>query len=165
MHESESEVVQSCLTLSDPMDCSLSGSSIHGILQARVLEWIAITFSGTKREMRSILLFTLLKFVEIPFCYLGFIPFFFLYIHFSGYQEGRGMNHYPEREIDIWVERQIFLFLKKSRWFERDAFILIKRKLIPLKKEGRSDFNKVLNIFIRSKLIFISALHLLVCPK
>ena len=75
------------------------------------------------------------------------------------------MNDYPEREIDIWVERQIFLFLKKSRWFERDAFILIKHKLIPFKKEGRSDFNKVLNIFIRSKLIFISALHLLVCPK
>jgi hypothetical protein len=36
---SESEVAQSCLTLSDPMDCSLPGSSIHGIFQARVLEW------------------------------------------------------------------------------------------------------------------------------
>ena len=40
--ESESEVAQSCLTLSDPMDCSLSGSSAHGIFQARVLEWGAI---------------------------------------------------------------------------------------------------------------------------
>ena len=37
--KSESEVAQSCLTLSDPMDCSLPGSSIHGIVQARVLEW------------------------------------------------------------------------------------------------------------------------------
>ena len=37
--KSEGEVVQSCLTLSDPMDCSLPGSSFHGILQARVLEW------------------------------------------------------------------------------------------------------------------------------
>ena len=37
--ESESEVTQSCLTLSDPMDCSLPGSSIHGVFQARVLEW------------------------------------------------------------------------------------------------------------------------------
>lgn len=64
------------------------------------------------------------------------------------------MNHYPEREIDIWVERQVFLFLKKSRWFERDVFILIKHKLVPFKKEGRSIFNKVLNIFIRSKFIF-----------
>ena len=45
MHESESEVIQSCLTLSDPMDCSLPGSSIHGIFQARVLAWGAIAFS------------------------------------------------------------------------------------------------------------------------
>ena len=44
--KSESEVVQSCPTLSDPMDCSLQGSSIHGIFQARVLEWGAIAFSG-----------------------------------------------------------------------------------------------------------------------
>ena len=43
--KSESEVVQSCLTLRDPMDCSLPGSSIHGISQARVLEWVAIAFS------------------------------------------------------------------------------------------------------------------------
>ena len=42
--KSESEVAQSCLTLSDPMDCSLPGSSIHGIFQARVLEWGAIAF-------------------------------------------------------------------------------------------------------------------------
>ena len=43
--ESESEVIQSGLTLCNPMDCILSGSSIHGIFQARVLEWIAISFS------------------------------------------------------------------------------------------------------------------------
>ena len=42
----ESEVAQSCPTLSDPMDCSLPGSSVHGIFQARVLEWSAIAFSG-----------------------------------------------------------------------------------------------------------------------
>ena len=41
----ESEVTQSCLTLSDPMDCSPPGSSVHGIFQARVLEWGAIAFS------------------------------------------------------------------------------------------------------------------------
>ena len=44
--KSESEVTRSYLTLSDPMDCSLPGSSIHGIFQARVLEWVAIAFSG-----------------------------------------------------------------------------------------------------------------------
>ena len=43
--KSESEATQSYLTLSDPMDCSLPGSSIHGIFQARVLEWDAIAFS------------------------------------------------------------------------------------------------------------------------
>ena len=43
--ESESEVAQSCPTLCDPMDCNPPGSSVHGIFQARVLEWIAISFS------------------------------------------------------------------------------------------------------------------------
>ena len=43
--KSESEVTQSCPTLRDPMDCSLPGFSIHGIFQARVLEWGAIAFS------------------------------------------------------------------------------------------------------------------------
>ena len=43
--KSESEVAQLCPTLSDPMDCSLPGSSVHGILQVRVLEWGAIAFS------------------------------------------------------------------------------------------------------------------------
>ena len=43
--ESESEVAQSCPTLCNPMECSLSGSSVHGIFQARVQEWVAISFS------------------------------------------------------------------------------------------------------------------------
>ena len=44
--KSESEVIQSRPTLRDPMDCSLPGSSVHGIFQARVLEWGAIAFSA-----------------------------------------------------------------------------------------------------------------------
>ena len=44
--KSESEVAQSCVTLSDPTNCSLPGFSIHGIFQASVLEWGAIAFSG-----------------------------------------------------------------------------------------------------------------------
>ena len=44
--KSESEGAQTCLTLRDPMDCSLPRSSVHGIFQARVLEWGAITFSN-----------------------------------------------------------------------------------------------------------------------
>ena len=46
--KSQSEVAQLCLTLSDPMDCSLPGSSVHGIFQARVLEWGATAFSDDK---------------------------------------------------------------------------------------------------------------------
>ena len=45
--KNENEVAQSCLTLCDPMDCSLPSSSVHGILQARALEWVAIAFSDT----------------------------------------------------------------------------------------------------------------------
>ena len=50
--ESESEVAQSCPTLGDPMDCSLPGSSVHGIFQARVLEWGAIAFSRKQYMQR-----------------------------------------------------------------------------------------------------------------
>ena len=51
--KSESEVAQSCPTLSNPMDCSLSGSSIHGIFQARVLEWVAIAFSEIEEQIQE----------------------------------------------------------------------------------------------------------------
>ena len=49
--ESESEVAQSCLTLSDPMNCSLPGSSIHGIFQARVLEWLNTYFAFVRASL------------------------------------------------------------------------------------------------------------------
>ena len=59
--KSESEAAQSCPTLSDPMDCSLPGSSVHGIFQARVLEWGATAFSGNGKpgeysELRDLFL-------------------------------------------------------------------------------------------------------------
>ena len=54
--ESESEVAQSCPTLRDPVDCSLPGSSVHGIFQATVLEWDAIAFSIQVPTMCQILL-------------------------------------------------------------------------------------------------------------
>ena len=51
--KSASEVAQLCLTLRDPMDCSPPGSSVHGIFQARVLEWGAIAFSGELRTVKN----------------------------------------------------------------------------------------------------------------
>ena len=48
--KSERELAQSCPALSDPMDCNLPGSPVHGIFQARVLEWGAIAFSSHKRD-------------------------------------------------------------------------------------------------------------------
>ena len=49
----ESEVAQSCLTLCNLMDCSLPGSSVHGIFQSRVLEWVAISFSRGSSQPRD----------------------------------------------------------------------------------------------------------------
>ena len=51
--KSESEVTKSCPTLCDPMDCSLPGSSVHGIFQARVLEWGAIAFGQLDIHMQK----------------------------------------------------------------------------------------------------------------
>ena len=51
--KSESEVTQSCPTPSDPMDCSLPGSSIHGIFQTRVMQWGAISFSNSDLQLSS----------------------------------------------------------------------------------------------------------------
>ena len=73
--KSESEVIQSCPTPSDPMDCSLPGSSIHGIFQARVLEWGAIAFSITsvysclltKISLSKSLRFSLLNLILLSF--------------------------------------------------------------------------------------------------
>ena len=69
--KSESEVTQSHPTLCDPMDCSLPGSAVHGIFQARVLEWVAIAFSN--------LIFTPRLFLFLLFIYLILIKLFILY--------------------------------------------------------------------------------------
>ena len=61
--KSQSEVVQLCLTLRDPMDCSPPGSSIHGIFQARVLDWGAIAFSMFKIILKLLLCF---EYYKIP---------------------------------------------------------------------------------------------------
>ena len=62
--KSESEIAQLCPTLTDPMDCSPPGSSIHGIFQARVLEWGAIAFS----DFVLLLLLLLSRFSRVRLC-------------------------------------------------------------------------------------------------
>ena len=69
--KSESEVAQSCPTPSDPMDCSPPGSSVHGILQARVLEWGAIALS------LILLCISALSVVTCPFSFLILLIWFF----------------------------------------------------------------------------------------
>jgi len=55
--KSENEVAQPCLTLSDLIDCSLAGSSVHGIFQARVLDWGVIAFSEIVTQQRYLLIY------------------------------------------------------------------------------------------------------------
>ena len=70
--KSESKVAQSCLTLCNPMDCSLPGSSIHGVFQARILEWGAIAFSA------SIVRYVLFSNLNFP---SHFHPLFNIYVY------------------------------------------------------------------------------------
>ena len=77
--KNESEVAQSCLTLRDPMDYSLPGSSVHGIFQARVLEWVAIAFSILRDRGRKI------KTKAVHFDFLKVNSTFKLYLHINIY--------------------------------------------------------------------------------
>ena len=73
--KSESEVTQSCLTLPNPMDCSLPGSSVHGIFQARVLEWVAIAFS----KIYWVTLYQVFYFTDLLNIYFPVLPHFVLW--------------------------------------------------------------------------------------
>ena len=101
--KSESEVAQSCPTLSDPMDCSLTGSSIHGIFQARVLEWGAIAFSvKCSRDW------------EMYFLSGHPVPSHYL---FCGEQQWWGWDLFrllSRRENDHWGERSSMRIVKFS---------------------------------------------------
>ena len=73
--KSESEVAQSSPTLPDPMDCSPPGSSVHGVFQARTLEWGAIAFSGGTSILFSIVMLP----VYIPTNSIGGLPFLYAF--------------------------------------------------------------------------------------
>ena len=86
-----SEVAQSCLTLCDPMDCSPPGSSVHGVFQAWILEWVAVSFSRVSslprdRTRVSLIVgrhFTIWATREAPYSRIGTLKFFkFIYIYF-----------------------------------------------------------------------------------
>ena len=77
--KSESEVAESCPTLSDPMDCSLPGSSVHGIFQARVLEWGAIAFSVSRRQYFPNVIIPCILLIEIFFEDFFKIDMYFYY--------------------------------------------------------------------------------------
>ena len=66
--KSESEVAQSCPTLSDPMDCSPPGPPVHGIFQARILEWGATAFSGTEVNMSNFI-----EFHTLNMCHFSYL--------------------------------------------------------------------------------------------
>ena len=103
MHESESEVGQSCPTPSDPMDCSLLGSSIHGIFQARVLEWGATSFSKMQANI-----------IQMCFEHQFWLHHFLLAVSVTLYR--RQQTKPPQRKT-----RRQRGYLRKEVWFRREG--------------------------------------------
>ena len=86
--ESESEVVQSCLTLCNPMDYSLPGSFTHGIFQARILEWVAISFSRGSSQPRDL--------AQVS-CIAGRL------LHCSGFFANWAIREFPFSSYSLWM--------------------------------------------------------------
>ena len=80
--KSESQVAHSCPTPSDPMDCSLPGSSIHGIRQARVLEWVAIALSVNLSEVKAYLETQVFSGSKKSYCELNQLDSYKMVLHF-----------------------------------------------------------------------------------
>ena len=99
----ESEVVQSCSTLSDPMDCSLPDSFIHGIVQARVLEWVAIAFSIN--EVKKQLLDYIIRFRDTAYVKVNSSESYrrFCRHQFSGARR--------RDQIDYWLKVEVIFCL------------------------------------------------------
>ena len=87
MHESESEVAQSYPTLRNPMDCSPPGSSVHGIFQARVLEWGAIAFSD------------IISYISAKILYTGWINYEVLLYSTRNYIQYPVINHNGKEDV------------------------------------------------------------------
>ena len=128
MRESEkwSEVAQSCLTLWDPMDCSLPGSSAHGIFQARVLEWGAIAFPQcfTRKEIKCFFLIPFFFNMKVTFfgmTYLSTVDLPHIYISLQS-----GIRNVTTWQVVITCDR-ISAQLSK---IERVITMLIRRKVL-----------------------------------
>ena len=108
--KSESEVAQSCPTLGDPMDCSLPGSSVHGIFQARVLEWGAIAFSRLGPKVLHINKLS------------GDASFTQNVVHASHLvkQVNRNLSHHPIESLTVILIKNIF-YIKKKKASRRQA--------------------------------------------
>ena len=113
--ESESEVAQSCLTLSNPIDCSLPGSSNHVIFQARVLEWGAIAFSKPVSRKAYISWRS-----RILFCFVSFLSNSFLKGNFSVLYTIVIRNH----GLSLQLEHYITL----SEFWKSHTFIILQKK-------------------------------------
>ena len=96
----KSEVAQSCPTLCNPMDCSLPGSSLHGILQARVMEWVAISFSRGSPWLK------LIKSCTLNICN-------FLYVNYT---------------LTKWFSNESLNYTKKNPKGSNDQMTILERK-------------------------------------
>ena len=111
--KSESEVAQSCPPLRDPMDCSLPGSSVHGIFQARVLEWGAIAFS-----------LSLLGSSNSEHCHWDHVTQAFLTIKIAGFYSPSLLRGWRRLPLEIWSSE----VLKTSCFSNRFAVVHSNRK-------------------------------------
>ena len=102
--KSESEVAQSCPTLSKPMDCSLPGSSVHGIFQTRVLEWVVIAFSKI-----------ISNYILSQYCYIQCVlPFFFtisIFLEFHTAAKYCNTNSHKQKNTIYFLTQYIFSFV------------------------------------------------------
>ena len=119
--DSESEVAQSCLTLCEPMGCSLPGSSVHGIFQAIVLEWIAISFSRGSSQPRDQ--------TQVSCIVGGF------FISWATRETITTLDHTP---IIILIFKLKFLFL----WFS-SSFLLLATVFTQLQTPGAQLFDVI----------------------
>ena len=113
--KSESEVAQSSPTLSDLMDCSLPGSSIHGIFLARVLEWGAIAFSETFKNSTK---YPLISFTQVPLILIFYIV-----------KESKEIKSLNAMQIST---QTLFLILFFLYWAEKLTFEYLIILILPL---------------------------------